>query len=148
MLKALIEDSPRIATHRGWSRALVDSSRWHRIGEALREGKLQLLGEWGDVAAVHCALYEPQMQQVQIASIDASSGQVPSLAAFHPPASRLERAIVDLFGIEMVGLPDPRAWLTGLPVSRSRGTRPAPDPRGSRACRHHRAGPLPLHGKR
>jgi Ni,Fe-hydrogenase III large subunit len=111
MLKALIEDSPRIATHRGWSRALVDSSRWHRIGEALREGKLQLLGEWGDVAAVHCALYEPQMQQVQIASIDASSGQVPSLAAFHPPASRLERAIVDLFGIEMVGLPDPRAWL-------------------------------------
>jgi len=39
------------------------------------------------------------------------AGSVPSLAVFHAPASRLERAIGDLFGIESVGRPDPRPWI-------------------------------------
>src|SRR5207237_899101 len=45
------------------------------------------------------------------ASLDARAGKVPSLAPFHPPASRLERSASDLFGIEFTGLPDPRPWL-------------------------------------
>jgi Ni,Fe-hydrogenase III large subunit len=36
---------------------------------------------------------------------------VPSLAVFHAPAIRLERALIDLFGLEVVGLPDQRPWL-------------------------------------
>ena len=111
MLKALFGDLTAAATHRGWPRAEVDVGVWRAIGEALREGKLDLLGEWGDAAAVHCALYEPATRQLQIASLDASSGKIPSLAVFHPPASRLERTIADLFGIEIVGLPDRRPWL-------------------------------------
>jgi Ni,Fe-hydrogenase III large subunit len=111
MLKALFADLPRAPGHRGWPRVAVDAATWRGIGEALREGKLDLLGEWGDEDAVHCALYEPATQQAILASIDASTGKVPSLAVFHAPALRLERTIADLFGLEMVGLPDHRPWL-------------------------------------
>ncbi|MBV8497597.1 MAG: NADH-quinone oxidoreductase subunit C [Gammaproteobacteria bacterium] len=111
MLKALFGELRPVATHRGWPRASVEPGTWREIGEALREGKLDLLGEWGDAAAVHCALFEPATRGVQIASLAAPAGTVPSLAVFHPPASRFERAIVDLFGIEIIGLPDARPWL-------------------------------------
>jgi Ni,Fe-hydrogenase III large subunit/Ni,Fe-hydrogenase III component G len=42
------------------------------------------------------------------ARVDASRPEVPSLAAFHYPASRFEREIRDLFGITVTGHPDPR----------------------------------------
>ncbi len=110
-LDSLLQHLPPVPAHHGWPRVRVDERTWSAIGEALREGKLELLAEWGDVAAVHCALHEPAARQVRIASIGVAAGQAPSLARLHPPALRLERAIVDLFGIEMVGLPDRREWL-------------------------------------
>jgi Ni,Fe-hydrogenase III large subunit/Ni,Fe-hydrogenase III component G len=115
VLKVLFGRLTPLTAHRGWPRVNVSGGTWREIGEALREGKLDLLGEWGDergdAAAVHCALFEPATRGVAIASIDASSGGAPSLAVFHAPAQRLERAIVDLSGIEMIGLPDRRPWL-------------------------------------
>ena len=111
MLKALFGDLSAAPAHRGWPRVAADPERWRGVGESLREGKLDLLGLWGDVAAVHCALYEPATRQMLSASMGTRAGSVPSLAVFHAPASRLERAIGDLFGIEFVGLPDPRPWL-------------------------------------
>jgi len=111
VLNALFGELSAVASHRGWPRAPVNAGTWRGIGEALREGKLDLLGEWGDAAAVHCALFEPATRKLQIATHEAGSGAAPSLAVFHPPALRLERAIADLFAIEMVGLPDRRPWL-------------------------------------
>ena len=111
MLKALFGDLPRMPSHRGWPRVDVDAGTWREIGEALREGKLDLLALWGEEAGLHCAVYEPASRGVQIASIAANAGKVPSLAVFHAPASRMERAIADLFGLEIVGLPDRRPWL-------------------------------------
>ena len=111
MFKALFGDLARIPSHRGWPRVEVDSGTWQAIGQALREGKLDLLGEWGDVDAVHCALFEHATGQVYVTSIAAHAGHVPSLGVYHAPAIRLERAIGDLFGIEVVGLPDGRPWL-------------------------------------
>ena len=111
MLKALFADLPHAPHHRSWPRVAVGADIWRGIGEALREGKLDLLGEWGDEGAVHCALYEPATRQACLASIDASSGRVPSLAVFHGSALRLERTIQDLFELEMVGIPDHRPWL-------------------------------------
>ena len=111
MLKALFADSSPDSAHHGWPRVAVDSDSWRAIGEALREGKLDLLGLWGDVGAVQCVLYEPSTRQIMSTSMDARAGRVPSLAVFHAPASRLERSASDLFGIEFVGLPDPRPWL-------------------------------------
>jgi Ni,Fe-hydrogenase III large subunit len=111
VLKALFGDLLPAGSHRGWPRVDVDSGVWRGIGEALREGKLDLLGLWGDAAAVHCAVYEPAIRQMHLASIAPSAGRVPSLAVFHAPASRLERTIADLFGFEIIGLPDRRPWL-------------------------------------
>jgi Ni,Fe-hydrogenase III large subunit len=111
VLKALFADSSPDGAHHGWPRVAVDSDSWRAIGEALREGKLDLLGLWGDVGAVQCVLYEPSTRQIMSASLDARAGRVPSLALFHAPASRLERSAGDLFGIEFTGLPDPRPWL-------------------------------------
>jgi Ni,Fe-hydrogenase III large subunit len=111
MLKTLFGDLTAIASHRGWPRFDVDAETWKAIGQALREGKLDLMGEWGDAGAVHCALFEPPTGQLAVASIAATDGRVPTLAAFHPAAMRLERAIVDLWGLELTGLPDRRHWL-------------------------------------
>jgi len=111
MLTALFGDLPRSTTHRGWPLVGADPALWRGIGEALREGKLDLLGLWGDATAVQCALYESTTRQMFSASLHVRDGKVPSLAVFHAPASRLERTIADLFGIEVVGLPDPRPWL-------------------------------------
>ncbi|MGB5131194.1 MAG: NADH-quinone oxidoreductase subunit C [Steroidobacteraceae bacterium] len=121
MFKALLGNLTRISSHRGWPRVEVDADIWQAIGQALREGKLDLLGEWGDTGAVHCALFEQATRQMYVASIAASTGRVPSLAVFHAPAIRLERAIIDLFGLEVVGLPDQRPWL-----DHGRWTRRAP----------------------
>ena len=125
MLKALFGGLPLVSSHRGWPRVDADPALWREIGEALREGKLDLLGLWGEEAGVHCAVYEPASRGMQIASISASAGKVPSLAVFHAPASRLERAVADLFGLEIVGLPDRRPWL-------DHGTWPRPTPLASR----------------
>lgn len=111
MFTALFGERARAASHRGWPLVEADPALWRGIGEALREGKLDLLGLWGDRAAVYCALYEPATRQMLSASLSVRDGRVPSLAVFHAPASRLERTIADLFGIEVVGLPDPRPWL-------------------------------------
>jgi Ni,Fe-hydrogenase III large subunit len=111
MFKALFGSLPRIAAHRGWPRVEVDAGTWQSVGEALREGKLDLMGEWGDETAVHCALFEPATCQFYVASIAVRDGRVPSLAVFHAPAMRLERTITDLFGYEVTGLPDQRPWL-------------------------------------
>jgi Ni,Fe-hydrogenase III large subunit len=111
MLNALLADHLRIASHRGWPRVEVDAGVWRSIGESLREGKLDLLGLWGDEGAVHCAVFEPTTRQVSTASLQVRAGRVPSLAVFQASALRLERAITDLFGVEIVGLPDPRPWL-------------------------------------
>ena len=46
-----------------------------------------------------------------IVSIDASSGVYPAAGLHHRPALRLERAMRDLYGVNPLGLPDPRAWL-------------------------------------
>jgi len=71
MLKALFAELPSVITHRGWPRTFADPGTWRAMGEALREGKLDLLGEWGDVGVVHAALYEPATRRVQLASLDA-----------------------------------------------------------------------------
>ena len=74
MLKALFADLLPVASHRGWPRVEADAAVWRGIGEALREGKLDLLGLWGDEAAVHCALYEPATRHMSSASIQVSAG--------------------------------------------------------------------------
>ena len=74
MFKALFGNLTPTAAHRGWPRVVADADTWRSIGESLREDKLDLLGLWGDGAAVHCALYEPTTRQIE-ASRSAGSNE-------------------------------------------------------------------------
>jgi Ni,Fe-hydrogenase III large subunit len=84
-------------------------SAWEAAGGRLVAGAATLLSLWGEFGRVHLALLEEGA--IEHLAFDCPDGQYPSLGRIHPPAIRLERAARDLYGLEPVGLPDPRPWL-------------------------------------
>ncbi|MDE3177428.1 MAG: hydrogenase expression protein HypE [Pseudomonadota bacterium] len=81
---------------------------WRDATERLALGQARLIDLWGDEGAVCLALAAPQVQILRLACPD---GGFPSLAAAHPGAIRLERALADLHGLEPRGATDRRPWL-------------------------------------
>ena len=111
MLRALSGDWPIVTAHRGYARRRAPKDGWRALGESLLERELALLGLWGDRHEVHAAVYEPRARELEVLSQEVVDGHAPSLGVFHAPAIRLERALQDLFGIELTALPDRRPWL-------------------------------------
>jgi Ni,Fe-hydrogenase III large subunit len=97
--------------HHPWPRAVVAEAGWHQAIDQLATGRCSLLGLWGDAPEVHMALLGEESSNVAVISYTCKSGKYPSVAARHPPAVRLERAIRDLFGLDAVDASDPRPWL-------------------------------------
>ncbi|HET7383679.1 MAG TPA: NADH-quinone oxidoreductase subunit C, partial [Pseudolabrys sp.] len=97
--------------HRPWPRVTVTDDGWRQAIDLLADGSCTLLGLWGDTPEIHMALLDETSSDVAVVSYDCKSGKYPSVAARHPPAIRLERAIRDLFDLEAVDTPDPRPWL-------------------------------------
>jgi Ni,Fe-hydrogenase III large subunit len=97
--------------HHPWPRMTVTDDGWQHAIELLADGSCTLLALWGDTPQIHMALLDQTSSNVAVISYVCKSGKYPSVAAHHPPALRLERAIRDLFGLEAVGTPDPRPWL-------------------------------------
>jgi Ni,Fe-hydrogenase III large subunit len=97
--------------HRPWPRVTVTDDGWQQAIDLLVDGRCTLLGLWGDTPEVHVALLDETSGDLAVISYTCKSGKFPSVAAHHPPAIRLERAIRDLFGLEAMGTPDPRSWL-------------------------------------
>jgi Ni,Fe-hydrogenase III large subunit len=110
---ALLDSIPQVETvaaHRPWPRAIVREDGWRKAIDQLADGRLTLLGLWGDTPDVHMALLDPT-GDIAIISYATRDGTYPSVGAYHPPAIRLERAIRDLCGLEAIGTPDARPWL-------------------------------------
>jgi Ni,Fe-hydrogenase III large subunit len=105
----LIASGIRVAAHRPWPRALVSAQVWRAATEALAEGKLTLVGLWGDDGTVQMALSEGA--GFAVISLDCPNGQFPSVGKLHPPAIRLERTVADLYGLSPDGADDSRPWL-------------------------------------
>ena len=97
--------------HRPWPRAVVAEDGWHQAIDQLTTGQCSLFGLWGDAPEVHMALLDEETSDVTVISYTCKSGKYPSVAARHPPAIRLERAIRDLFGLDAVDTLDARPWL-------------------------------------
>jgi Ni,Fe-hydrogenase III large subunit len=57
------------------------------------------------------ALMAENFDDIAVLSYTCKDAQYPSVAARHPPAIRLERAIRDLFGLDAIDAPDTRSWL-------------------------------------
>ena len=107
----LIDNGRRAAGHRPCPRIIVDDALWQLLAARLAEGRGTLLGLWGEAAAVHMAMLDESQRQIFVATIECPDGRFPSVGRLHPPAIRLERALRDLYGLDPVGLPDPRPWL-------------------------------------
>jgi Ni,Fe-hydrogenase III large subunit len=113
MMMALVDmvEGERVGHHRPWPRVLTTEPSWNRAIDQLAAGHWTLLALFGDTGAVHMAVLDGRTNEVAVISIACPDGRYPSVAARHPPAIRLERAIRDLYGFEPVGLPDARRWL-------------------------------------
>ena len=99
------------ASHRPWPRVIVDEAGWQAAAARLACGSVTLLALWGEPIAVHIALLDDSTGEIGVLSLDCPDGRYPSVGAHHPPAIRLERAALDLFGLVPIGLPDLRPWL-------------------------------------
>ncbi len=110
-LTDLILKGRRIQQHNPWPRAAVDASAWTFAANELAQGRLGLLGLWGEPSAVHMAVMDEPAGDIAVVSLDCVGRSYPSVGLHHPPALRLERAVNDLFGLSAQGLPDTRPWL-------------------------------------
>jgi Ni,Fe-hydrogenase III large subunit len=84
-------------------------SLWEETEARLVAGTATLLSLWGEPGGLHLAVLESGA--VGHLAFACEDNRYPSLGRVHPPAIRLERAARDLYGLEPVGLPDPRPWL-------------------------------------
>jgi Ni,Fe-hydrogenase III large subunit len=101
----------KIEAHAPWPRTLVTTDGWKLLVQALVDARATMLGLWGDTGAVHLALIEEPSAEIGVFTLECAGGKFPSVAALHPPANRLERAISDLYGLKPVGASDARPWL-------------------------------------
>jgi Ni,Fe-hydrogenase III large subunit len=111
VLADLLVAGDPVAAHRPWPRVLVNARTWRAAAGALAEGRLVLLGLFGEADAVHLALLDESAGEIGVVSLACPHRHFPSVARMHPPAIRLERTITDLFGLVADRAPDPRPWL-------------------------------------
>ena len=108
-LADLLADQP--AGSDGYVRLIVDEGAWIALAEGCGAGLHDLGALWVDDGVICLALADTPRGLRAIVSLRAESNRYPSIAAHHPPALRLERAMRDLHGVLPVGLTDARPWL-------------------------------------
>jgi len=101
----------KVEAHRPWPRVVVTRDAWQLAVRQLVDAGATMLGLWGDRNAVHLALLEEPSGEIGVFTLECPDGKFPSVAALHPAANRLERAIASLYGLKPIGAPDTRPWL-------------------------------------
>ena len=92
-------------------RTIATEVEWNESINRLSDGRLTLFGLWGDGVDVNMAHLDERTGRLGVITYTCKDGKYPSVAAKHPPAIRLERAIRDLFGLDAERAPDTRPWL-------------------------------------
>ena len=110
-LTAIAKTGRKAESHRPFPRAIVGADGWQLALRELVEATATLLGLWGDRDAVHLALLEELSGAIAVFTLPCPDGKFPSVGAHHPAAIRLERTILDLYGLKPVGASDARHWL-------------------------------------
>jgi Ni,Fe-hydrogenase III large subunit len=95
----------------GFVRLDVDESEWEALAAGCAAGEQALSALWADGDRMRMALLDGERALAAIVSLATHAGAYPSVARHHLPASRLERAMRDLYATEPLGLDDPRPWL-------------------------------------
>jgi Ni,Fe-hydrogenase III large subunit len=89
----------------------VDGAAWQALAVGCAAGDQGLSALWADGDWMRMALLDGERGLAAIVSTPTEAGAYPSVARHHVPASRLERAMRDLYGTQPLGLDDPRPWL-------------------------------------
>jgi Ni,Fe-hydrogenase III large subunit/Ni,Fe-hydrogenase III component G len=110
-LSEILAEGLVVESHHPWPRVMVSPETWELASRRLADGRLVLLGLWGEADAVHMALLNEEPLSIAVVTIQSKNGAFPSIAACHAPVIRLERTIQDVYGLRAVGLPDQRPWL-------------------------------------
>ena len=110
-LAELIAQGRPVEVHRPWRRVIVTPQTCTAIAGEMAAGRATLLGLWGDEGAVHMAVLDEGMRDIAVVTVECPRGSFPSVGVLHPPAIRLERAILSLYGLEPIGAPDTRPWI-------------------------------------
>ena len=84
---------------------------WVDATARLAGGEATLVSLWGEDESVAMAFTRPDRADIAVIRLSCPEGSFPSVAAQHPPATRLERAIADLHGPRAIGARDGRPWL-------------------------------------
>ncbi len=108
---ALLNAALTIEEQKPWPRITVDADTWRQATLAVAAGNATLSGLWAEPSAVHMAILDDEDGALMVLTLGAPDGHFPSVGLTHPPAQRLERAIVDLYGLVPEGMPDDRRWL-------------------------------------
>ncbi len=95
----------------GYARLEASEPLWTGLAKGCAAGWQDLSALWFDDGKMHIALSDPHRRMRAIVSIAVRDGAYASVGVHHPPATRLERAMRDLYGTNPLGLPDGRAWL-------------------------------------
>jgi Ni,Fe-hydrogenase III large subunit/Ni,Fe-hydrogenase III component G len=133
-LKDIAKKGRKIEAHRPWPRVVVTRDGWKAATQQLVDASATMLGLWGDKNAVHLALLEEPSADIGVFTLECPDGKFPSVAALHPAANRLERAIASLYGMKPEGATDTRAWLdlgfwgVTQPLGKAKKSRVAPAP--------------------
>ena len=77
----------------GFVRADVDADSWTALADGCAAGAHDLVSLWADDGAMRLALSDAARGLRAILSLRTEAGRYPSVAARHPPALRLERAM-------------------------------------------------------
>ena len=89
---------------------LSGEAEWFEAGRRMAAGNATLVSLWGDEGRMRLCVREAD-GALAFVDMPCDRGAFPSIAALHPPASRLERAACDLYGYLALGAPDGRRWL-------------------------------------
>ena len=127
-----------IVGHGPWPRFQTTRAGWRALIDSLDASPAwSLVGLWaeratgGETVTAHVALRDDSSGELGVLSVDCLNGAFPSLSGVRPAAIRLERMIVEMYGVAAEGLNDPRPWIDhgtwGL--RRPLSATPAPGPR-------------------
>ena len=71
---------------------MVGAHLWRFVANELAQGRLGLLGLWGEPSTVHMAIMDEATAEIAIVSLRLPRSQLSFDRRHHPPALRLERA--------------------------------------------------------
>ena len=110
-LSAFLAAGSPVEAQRPWPRVQISEAGWRGAVDQLAQGRLVLLGLFGEPHTVHMALLDEVQADIAVVSLGCPGGRFPTVSGTHAPAIHLERAIYDLFGLEAEGALDERPWL-------------------------------------